>query len=561
MTMRNLVPTGTLPLPQSTSTGSPTLPVAQLVMNATSSASYHFSGSEQPIFDGGPYSPSHHPLRRVAYLVAGLLVGLAAQMGHALTLVNLPTIAGGLGITQPEAGWLLAAYVAANTSANLLLVRGRVRFGIPSVTLGLLAAYAAMAALQLTWPSFALALGVRIASGFVASALTTITIYYMLQIVPPQKRPVALLVGVSVTQLAVPIARLFPVTILTIGEWQGVHLIELSIALAVMAVLIAAPLPPSIRGEAFEPTDFMTFALAFTGMLMLSGAIAAGRGLWWTDTPWIGAALASAIPLLMLAFLIEHHRKNPLLLTHWIGRGAVLRYLAIALLVRFALAEQTYGAIGLLSATGLNNDQLHTLFLTVLGSMALGVTAAALSWTQSRTFMQILVAALIIALGAWLDGGANNLTRPSQLFLSQGLLGFGACLFIGPALIVGFGQVLQLGRDHFISMVVMFGISQNLGGLLGASLLSTLQAARSKVHAAALSEHLAAGDSQAAARLFQQGAAAVYSALQREANVLAFNDVFQLVVVLAVATALHVACPMILASVRAFRDRVRQSKE
>lgn len=529
-------------------------------MDNAASPRYRFSPSEQPIFDGGPYAPAHHPARRAAYLAAGVFVGLCAQLGHSLTLVNLPLVGAGLGLAPPEAGWLLAAYVSANCSANLLLVRGRVRYGIPKVTYGLLLAYVLLALLQLAAPSFTAALGVRIISGFVASALTTVTIYYLLQVVPPQKRPLALIVGVSLTQLAVPLARLVPVALLTPGEWQGVYLMELAMALTVTAVLLAVPLPPSILDKGVEALDLLTFALSFFGLMLLCGALAAGRWQWWTDTPWIGAALAGSVPLLAAAYLLEHHRRRPLLLSRWIGRREILRYLSIALLLRFALAEQSFGAIGLFSAMGLNNDQLRGLFLIVLAAMAAGLLTAVLTWTPERTFHQIVAAALTIAAGAWLDSGANALTRPPQLYLSQALLGFGACLFVGPALIFGFGQVLQRGRDHFISMVVMFGISQNLGGLLGASLLGTWQAVRAKAHAAALSEHLLPGDPGVAARWLQQGSAGLNGALQAQANVMAFNDVFRLVSLLALAIAIYLAWPAVAGALRALNDKRRRAQ-
>ena len=51
----------------------------------------------------------------------------------------------------------------------------------------------------------------------------------------------------------------------------------------------------------------------------------------------------------------------------------ILRFAAVALLVRMALAEQTYGSVGLLASSGLNNEQLRTLFLIVLGAMLLGI--------------------------------------------------------------------------------------------------------------------------------------------------------------------------------------------
>lgn len=510
---------------------------------------YQFGPSEQPIFDGGPYSPAHHPLRRAAYMLVALIVGICAQLGHALVMVNLPSIAGTIGVTQSDASWLLAVYVATNASGNLLLVRARIRFGVPKVTIGLLSAYVIATLVQLAHPDFTTALVVRMVSGAVATSLTTITIYNMLQVVAPRHRPLALVIGVTIPQLAVPIARLVPLSLLTVG--QGLPLIELSIAMTAILLLVAVPLPPSIRARGFKPLDFLTFALAFPGMILLCGAISAGRSLWWMDTPWIGVALAGAIALLTMAFLIEHHRSNPLLLTDWIGSKDILRFIAIALLVRFALAEQTYGAIGILTVAGLTNDQLHILFLIVLGAMVLGLVTAVMTWAPPRTFTQIMVAALIIALGAWLDGDATNLTRPEQLYLSQALLGFGACLFIGPALVYGFGQVLQLGRNYLISMLVMFGISQNIGGLLGASLLGTYQISRAKAQAAALSEHLVAADPLVADRLAGQGAAGLYRSLQREASILAFNDVFQLVTLIALLTALVIAWPKLVAQWRA----------
>ncbi|KZC75988.1 MFS transporter [Sphingobium yanoikuyae] len=519
-------------------------------MRGAEAAPYQFGPTEQPTFQGGPYSPAHHPARRLAYLVVALIVGVSAQLGNALVTVNLANISGSLGVTLSDAIWLSSVYVAANASGNLLLVRARIRFGIPAVTLGLLSAYAAATIIQLTIPGFATALLVRMASGAVATGLTTITIYNLLQVVPPKARALALLVGVSIPQLAVPLARLFPVTMLTVGQWQGLHMVELSITLTVIALMLLVPLPPSIRGKGFEPLDLLTFTLAFPGLVLFCGAIGAGRYLWWTDTPWIGVALVVAIILFVLAFLVEHHRANPLLLTEWISSKDILRFAVIALLVRFSLAEQTYGAIGLLTAGGLNNDQLHTLFLCVLGAMVLGIITAIVTLSPTRIPKQVLVATLAIGLGAWLDSDATNLTRPTQLYVSQSLLGFGACFFIGPALLYGFGRVIQLGQNYLVSFLIVFSVSQNVGGLLGSSLLGTYQVMRAKAHAAALSEHLSAADPQVAARLAQQGSAGLYSALQREASVLAFNDIFRLVAVLALITAVYIAYLIVLARLR-----------
>ena len=154
------------------------------------------------------------------------------------------------------------------------------------------------------------------------------------------------------------------------------------------------------------------------------------------------------------------------------------------------------------------------------------------------------------ALSAWLDSGASSITRPEQLYFSQALLGFGTTLFIGPALAFGFLRVLSRGPDSVVSMLVVFSVTQNVGGLAGSALLGSYQVASTQAHVAALSEHLLGADPQVAARLQAQGPGALLQALTREAAVLAFNDVFVLVAGLAAATALFIACFLAISALR-----------
>src|SRR4029453_6693351 len=102
----------------------------------------------------------------------------------------------------------------------------------------------------------------------------------------------------------------------------------------------------SARAKALEPLDLLPIGLAIPAMLLLCGVLSLGRFVWWTDTPWLGWALAAAGPPFVAAVLIEHNRARPLLQTRWIGTLDIVRFIAVALLVRLALAEQTYGSTG-----------------------------------------------------------------------------------------------------------------------------------------------------------------------------------------------------------------------
>ncbi|MBB6252020.1 MFS transporter [Nitrospirillum iridis] len=526
-------------------------------MTASTQDGYEFKPEERPTFPGSPAAPTHPWGRRLGYAAVAVLVGVASTLGNALVNVNLASLAGALGVYIDQASWLPALYVAFNAGANLMLVKARIQFGIPAVTGGLLVAYLLAGLLQFVHPGFAAAVVIRAVSGMTAAGLTTMTVYNLLQVFPGRLRPLALVIGIGLTQLGTPLARLVPVEMLALGEWQGLHLMEIGIALAVLAAITALPLPPSQRGPAFQPLDFVVIGLMLPCLVLVCGVLGQGRLLWWVDTPWLGGALAAAIPLFALAWLIERHRARPLMQVRWLTTLDMARFAAAALLVRVSLAEQTYGAVGLLTAGGLINDQLRMLFALVLLAMVGGTLTAAATLSEKRLPFQVMVASLLIAAGAWLDSDATSLVRPPQLYISQMLIAFGTTLFIGPALVLGFLRMVAKGPDHLVTFMVLFSITQNVGGLAGSALLGSLQVASTHGHLQTLSEHLVAADPLVAQRLqagggavagtildpvlrAAQGGGLLGQTMAREATVLAFNDVFRFVAGLALMTALYV---------------------
>lgn len=515
---------------------------------------YHFAPQDRPIFPGAPYAPRQTRGNRALYALSAVVMALAAGLSNGMVSADILWISGNMGLYASEGALLLAVYVAFNATANLLLVKARVQFGIPTTMHTILATLIAAQCLQLLWPNVGTALLARAVSGIAAGGLTSLTLYNLFQVFPLERRPVALIVGFGLPQLAVPIARLVPIDVIASDHWYGLHVIDAAVAFAALAMLILLPLPPTLREKAFEPLDAVTVALAIPAMLLLCTVLVEGRYWWWSDAPWLGWALAAALPLLGLAIFIESRRTRPLLWVRWFASGDIVRFALIAIVFRIALTEQTYGAIGLLALGGLTSDQLHPLFLVILGAMIAGIVTAALLAKPARYTGLILIAALLIAVGAWLDTGATSETRPQQLYVSQALLGFGASLFLGPALMYGLGRLALKGPTYLVSFVVLFSTTQNLGGLFGVAFLGTVQTARARLHAQALAESVSLGDPEVVARLnHDAGAIAAHlvdpiqrsaeasallgQALQEQANVLAFNDVCWVVTWIALATA------------------------
>jgi hypothetical protein len=101
-------------------------------------------------------------------------------------------------------------------------------------------------------------------------------------------------------------------------------------------------------------------------------------------------------------------------------------------------------------------------------------------------------------------------------------------------------------------------MTQNVGGLIGSALLGSYQTIAARSHLQTLEHRIQLGDAQVIERiqssahalsgvitdpgiLSRQGGAALGAVLAREANILAFNDVFSLVWQLSLCTALVVA--------------------
>jgi hypothetical protein len=221
--------------------------------------------------------------------------------------------------------------------------------------------------------------------------------------------------------------------------------------------------------------------------------------------------------------------------------------------VRVVLSEQSIGAVGFLRMVGLNTDQLSTLFLVVLVATILGIAVSVLIFDPKHLMAPQVIALLIMALGAWIDSHTTNLTRPEEMYLSQGMLAFGGVMFLGPVLLTILGTVIT-NPGNLITFSVLFGLTQNLGGLLGSSLLGTFQIMREKFHSSNLAEQLSILDPMVASRIQQSGAAyarqladpasrtrqgiaSLSQTATREANILAYNDVFLLIAVLATVLA------------------------
>ncbi|AKS05328.1 MFS transporter [Pseudomonas trivialis] len=507
---------------------------------------------ERPSLPGSPSTPLHPTHKRWLFAMVGVLVAITGGLGNALVIANLQYLQGALGATTAEMAWLPAAYVMTNVCMNLLLVKFRQQFGLRAFTEVFLVLYALVTFGHLFVNDLSSAIAVRAAHGMVGAALSSLGLYYMIQAFPAKWRLKALVLGLGTAQLALPLARLFSEDLLQIAEWRGLYLFELGMALICLGCVFLLKLPPGDRFKTFEKLDFLTFAILATGVALLCAVLSLGRIDWWLEAPWIGVASACSLVLIMAGLAIEHNRSNPMLMTRWLGSGTMIRLALAVVLIRMVLSEQSTGAVGFMQVLNMSYQQMHTLYVVMLAGAIAGLVVSALTINPAHLLMPLVISLALMATGSVMDSFSSNLTRPQNLYISQFLLGFGGTFFLGPTMVLGTKNVLTNPRN-LVSFSVMFGICQNLGGLMGAALLGTFQIVREKYHSSMIVEHLTLLDPRVAARVQSGGSAyggivadpelrnlmgirSLATAATREANVMAYNDVFMLIAIIAILT-------------------------
>lgn len=543
---------------------------------------YAFKPEEMPIIPGSPATPAHPPRRQFAYLCIGLLLGLTGGFQNGFLLANTPALQGSMALTPVEGGWISVAFYSTYACMSMLLFRVRQEYGVQLFVRYAMAGLVGANLLQMFELGYEAELFARAISGIAASGLSALSAYYFMQGLPASARIAGLVLSIGIVQVSFPLARAISPALLVDGDVSRMFVLQFALSLLSFAAVYLLRLPPGYRVKIFERLDLPSFLLFMAGVTALIAFLVQGRIQWW-DTPWLGWVLAIAIVGLGGCLLIEANRKTPMLNISWLSSGAILSLAITGAGVRVLVSEQSFGATGLFSALGYNNDQLVTYYFILAGATLAGCILSILRLDPKDLKRPVLFAILVIAIAAFADIRTGVMTRPDNLYFTQALIAFAAVFAMGPIMMEGFVRALTAGPSYIVSFIAIFSLSQSVGGLAGVAALSAVHTIRLKTHLIDAGATLTATNAQLAAALrgasqalaqtisdpaLQQTAAYAQIAREasREAAVLAFNDLFFLIGLLASIAFVAVLIPWLrhrirgsnpLAAELAFLERMR----
>lgn len=491
--------------------------------------------------------------RALAYFLSSTLLALLQGLNMNFASVNLYQLQGSLHVTVNEAIWLTAAYMAPYASMSLALVRIRNHFGLRRFAEISIAVFVLASLLNLAVNDLNSGIVVRFISGMAAAPLSSLAFFYMLEPFPRERKfAYGLPLALANTSISAPLAQLVSPHLINFGGWQGLYTFELAMALMAFPIIYLLPLTPLPHGKVIEKLDFLSYPLLGIGFGCIAVTLAVGRLYWWFEAPWIGILLAVACAALTAHVLIELQREKPLVDVRWLLTRDNIHLGLVLLVFRVIASEQSSVAVNFFTNLGLTNDLMPRLYVIMILSGLAGAWSCCFFLRKNWIAGSHIFALVLMALGAFMDSHATSLTRPEQMYLSQAMVAAGAAMFLPTAMAKGFGTALVKGPQYVLTFLVIFLFTQSIGGLIGSAVFGTFMQIRQRVHLQALLENFVLIDPMVAARVQtyataygkvvtdklaanSQGISAVYQTISRESYVLAYNDTFFLISMVAVA--------------------------
>lgn len=506
-----------------------------------------------------PFVPKP-PLLAAIYALSSVVLGVTQGLGLNLITSNLTGLQASFGATYQEMGWVTAAYFATNMTGTILMYKIRTQFGLRRFAeIGLLV-YVLIAIAHLLTHDLHSAILVRAVMGVAAAPLSTLAFFYMLEWLPPAKKmSIGICFGLLGSSMSLPLARMISPELLQLGDWQGLYLVEVGLALVCLGIVFTLPITHPPRMKMFDRDDIVSFPLMAVGFACIAIFLSMGRSFWWLETPWLGVLLAIGIGSMVLLVLVELHRKNPMVDLRWLSTRDMLTFAGSLVAFRLLLSEQSVGVFGLFSVLNVQNDQLIPIF-GLVGACTFGATAVLSTIIKPARAPAIhLFALLLIAIAAWLDSHSTALSRPEQFYVSQGLIGVASGVFLPPAMLNGIMKAISRGPQYILSFLTVFLTTQTFGGILGGAVFSSFVSVREQFHANILSQDISLLDPLVAQRVQlyggvysrvltdpalrnAEGMALLGGTVTQQSYILAYNDLF---IVIFVGTLFTIAALLI----------------
>jgi DHA2 family multidrug resistance protein len=427
-------------------------------------------------------------VRRYRWLILLGLITAAIMEVLDTTIVNvaLPQMAGNLGATQEEIGWVSTGYILANVIVLPMTAFFAARFGRRRYLTASILIFIVSSVFCGTSHSLISLVFWRILQGAGGAALLSTAQATLRQIFPPEEQGLVqavFLLGVIVAPTLGP----------TLGgwitdnyTWNWCFFINVPIGIASVFLVTGFLRDPPDQKAHTGDVDWLGIALLTIGIGCLQYVLEEGNSKdWFEDGRILKLAILAAASLIMM-FWWELHPRN----THPVVNFRVLknRALSASLFLFVALGFGLYGGVFLfpLFAQGiLHFTPTETGLVMLPGGIATGVSAllcgALLNGKNPKGDPRVMIALGVVLFGIsmWMMGHLTTAAGEADVRVALLVRGFGLGLLFVPINAVAYSSVKPSEAQQAAGLI---NLSRQLGGAFGIAVLANQVAKRTQFH-------------------------------------------------------------------------------
>jgi DHA2 family multidrug resistance protein len=458
-----------------------------------------------------------------------VMLGLImAIIDTSIVNVALTNMAGNLGSSIDEIGWVATGYILANVIVMPLNGWLTARFGrrnfyatcIVIFTLASLLCGTATNVWQLVF--------YRVIQGFGGGALQPTAQAILFESYPPEKRSGAMAIFGLGAMVGPAIGPTLGGLIVDNYNWQLIFYINIPIGIVAFLMTLAFIRDPAYLKRDRSPVDVIGLALLTAGVASVQYVLERGQHDDWFSSSTIVILTVVAVTSLVAFCIREWHDPRPLVDLQ------VFKYRSFS----------AGSVIGIVSGFGLFGTALilPLFFQNVLGfsatqtGMALlpGAIATALSMPIASRAVQRLDGRAVIAIGllmfavsTWWMGDINQYAGYWDVFWPRALQGFALGFLFVPLTTATLGDVV---REKMANATGIYTLVRQLGGSLGIAILQFLQTRYQDTAYAALASGVTSANPNVHQYLndLHGTAAQLYNMVMVNATVISYDEILRL---------------------------------
>jgi MFS transporter, DHA2 family, multidrug resistance protein len=505
----------------------------------------------QPAAERRAASP-HKWLIEVSVILGPILEVLDSSIVN----VSLPHMQGSFSAGVDEVAWVVTSYLVANGIMIPMTGWISARFGRKRYFMLSLISFICASALCGAARSLSQIIVFRLVQGLAGAAMVPSSQAIMMETFPPEEQQLAMAtwgVGMMVA----------PVTGPTLGgwitdnwNWRWNFYINVPLGIVALIMVSAFVHDPAYLRRRREggKVDWLGIVCLVLWLGLLQIVCDRGQRADWFSSPWVvWAASLSGLAMLILIFH-ELRFSEPILELHILK----VRQFSSAVIVVVLLSFILFGS-GFLNPVFLQEFMGYTAWragLVMLPRAIAGMGAMLLAGQISRAGYDnrrlIGVAFAIVAFGLWRMSGWNLDISITRVMVDGFILGAGLGLSFP---ILSAAALSSIQREKMGYAASLYNMTRNTGAAVGIAYLTNMLLSHQQIHQSYLVQHFSVFDawrmSNAAAYApgspafhfveqmvsgQRQGLGMVYHAIQQQSAMLAFNDIYRMLAVIALAT-------------------------